>query len=64
MAQNRVSPFSKPTAVVARTQETARNKLEKIDHCPVCDKLMLPVSAAGIPSYYCQEHRVCLPQKV
>lgn len=64
----RLSPFEssikKTTANNGKDAVTAKNKLDSVDHCPVCDRLMRPVTSAGIPAFYCEEHRVCLPQKV
>lgn len=63
----RQSPFAasaSETTAANKEAVVAKNKLDSVDHCPVCDKLMRPVQSAGIPAFYCEAHRVCLPQKV
>jgi hypothetical protein len=67
MTQSLIDPLgllNNPVTVVASSQqELARFENTQVGVCPVCKVQMRQILAAGIPSYVCMEHRICVPRE-
>lgn len=56
--------LNSPFVTTASTKaEVARMENTRIGVCPVCQQPMKSIIAAGIDSYVCMEHRVCVPKE-
>lgn len=61
---HRLNPLLDTNSDSAKNKEIAHhNSLDSVDKCPICSKQMKVLSANGIPSFVCLDHRISFPTK-